>query len=155
MSWLYCFTDEGKGKGVIHMIVRLGPDEERIDVRVLRRYWENLTGARQIKIKHVGKSQRDNLASYLANQKRKKGLASELIFQSAITKWRWSSGWLPPRFTRSFGRFWAEWSVAPPTLRLKALGDWINACSEKGLIVDRPRINHTRSILKGLGGSPP
>ena len=110
MCWIYCFTDEGKGQGVIHMVIRLGKGEKRLDARTVRSYWENLTGARQIVIKPVSEAKKDDLASYLANQKKKRGLGCEFSYQSSVTKWRWSKGWLPKGFSKEFGRIWYQMS---------------------------------------------
>lgn len=130
MSWIYCFTNEGHG--VIHMIIRLGKGEKRIDVRVLRKYWESLTGARQLVIRHVAESQKEDLAAYLVNQKRKKGLGRELIFQnneiSAITRWKTSKGWLPLGFGKTFGRLWVQLIDAPDGIRYKLVNECLMRC---------------------------
>lgn len=115
--WIYVFTMEGKGKGVIHMVVRLGQGEKRIDVKDLRPYWEKLTGARQLVIKPVREAHKEDLADYLANQKKKVGLGREFIYQSGITKWGWSTGWLPKGSTKAFARLWACDKETPSDLK--------------------------------------
>jgi len=135
MCWIYCFTNEGHG--VIHMVIRLGKGEKRLDARTVRAYWENLTGARQIVIKHVKEHHKEDLASYLANQKHKNRLGKEFAYQnnqkSAVTRWRWSKGWIPKGFTKQFGRLWVSWSNAPGNLRLKVINDAINKAHVEGL----------------------
>lgn len=125
ICWLYCFTNEGKGRGVIHMVVRLKMKQKRLDADEVRAYWYSLTGAKQIKIKRVPESKKDDLALYLANQKNKRGLAKEMGYQSAVTRWRWSSGWLPAGFTRAFGRAWVRMGDIPFGLKLKQMSDFL------------------------------
>ena len=80
--WIYVFTDEGHG--VIHMIIRMGKNEPRIEVKVLRKYWEKIHKARQIKILYVRRPQ--DLAAYLADQRNKKRLGAELAWQDGIQR---------------------------------------------------------------------
>ena len=124
MCWIYCFTSEGTrkrvkpgakpGQGVIHMVVRLGKGEKRLDAVTVRKYWINLTGARQIVIKHVPESKKEDLASYLANQGEKNKISREFSYQnndfSSITQWRWSKGWLPRGFTKIFSKMYSQLS---------------------------------------------
>lgn len=126
VCWIYCFTNEGKGKGVLHMVLRLGMKQKRVDADELRAYWYSLTGATQMKIKRVPEVKKEDLALYLANQKNKRGMAKEMGYQSAVTRWRWSSGWLPKGFTREFGRAWVRLNGVPYGLKLKVLSDWLH-----------------------------
>ena len=129
----YCITNEGdpakiENLGVIHMIMRLGKNEKRMDVRKIRSHWQRLHKATQIKIKHVPQSQKGNLAAYLSDQRKLKGLGGEMAWQQDIVRWHWSKGWIPAGFTRQFGRVWARWMQTPPEVRDMAIKTWINAC---------------------------
>jgi len=126
ISWCYCFTKEGYG--VIHMIVRLGPGEKRISAKELRAYWENLTGAYQIRIDHVEDTTKFDLASYIADQRSKRKLGGELAWQDGIVRWRWSKGWLPKGFTKAFGRVWQRLRYISSGEREKAVSGWLAAC---------------------------
>lgn len=125
-SWCYCITSEGFG--VIHMILRLGKREKRLDVNEVRAHWVRLHKANQIKIKHVPESMKNNLAAYLGDQRGKRKLGGEMAWQDGIVRWRWSRGWLPQGFTRAFGRLWWSLLDISPGLREKAVCDWLNAC---------------------------
>lgn len=132
-SHCYCITSEGdhkkiKNPGVIHMIMRLGKNEERMDVRKLRSHWQKLHKATQLKIKHVPQSQKANLAAYLSDQRKLKSLGGEMAWQDGIVRWHWSTGWLPKGFTRAFGRTWAHWMSVPSEVRDMAIKTWLNAC---------------------------
>lgn len=124
--WIYVFTDEGHG--VIHMIIRMGKNEPRIDVKILRKYWEKIHSARQIKILHVRRPQ--DLAAYLADQRNKKRLGAELAWQDGIQRWRWSTGWLPKGFTRAFGRLWYRLRDSSPKVRELTIKTWLVRCHE-------------------------
>jgi hypothetical protein len=126
ICWLYCFTTEGKGMGVIHMVVRLLPRQKNIDVNVLRKYWKERTGASQLKIKRVPENRKDDLASYIANQKTKVGLACEMGYQSAVTRWRWSRGWIPKGYGKLKSKTWALLLNADPVDRVKASVDLLH-----------------------------
>jgi len=128
MCWIYCFTLEGHG--VIHMVVRLPMRSKNINVKVLRAYWQKLTGATQIRIVRVRESNKEDLADYLVNQKLKKGLGQEFAHQSSITRWHWSKGWLPKGFTKEFGRLWVDWIDAPDYIREWAVGSALAAAHE-------------------------
>lgn len=127
-TWCYCITSEGHG--VIHMILRLGKREKRLDVKEVRAHWVRLHKANQIKIKHVPESMKNNLAAYLGDQRRKRKLGGEMAWQDGIVRWHWSKGWLPQGFTRAFGRVWVRLMDISPGEREKAVYDWINACHE-------------------------
>ena len=127
----YGITREGKAKGVIHMIVRLGPWEKRMDVRVLRQHWQEMTGARQIKIVHVQEAMKENLAAYIADQRKKRSLAGEMAWQDYLEKWRWTTGWLPKGFTRNFGRVYSmcmEVHQDNPFIVQEVLNPWLQRC---------------------------
>jgi len=127
-SWCYCITNEGHG--VIHMIMRLGKREQRLDVKEVRAHWTRLHKANQIKIKHVPESMKNNLAAYLGDQRSKRSLGGEMAWQDGIVRWRWSKGWLPQGFTKAFGRVWVSLLDLSPGLREKAIYDWLHACHE-------------------------
>jgi hypothetical protein len=122
--WCYCFTDEGHG--VIHMILRLGPGERRLNVTRVRAHWDRLHGARQIRINAVKKGDEANLAAYIEKQAKIKKLGGEMAWQSSIIRWHWSKNWIPRGFTRKFGKFWATTQDLSLGERLKMLNDWIN-----------------------------
>lgn len=131
-SHCYCITNEGdptkiNNLGVIHMIMRLGKNEQRMDVRKLRSHWQKLHKATQIKIKHVPHSQKGNLAAYLSDQRKLKSLGGEMAWQNGIVRWHWSTGWIPKGFTRAFGRVWARLMTAPPKVREMLISNWLNA----------------------------
>jgi hypothetical protein len=121
--WIYCITSEGNG--VIHMILRLGKGESRLDIDVLREHWINLHKANQIKIKRVGKDP-EKLIAYISDQ-RKKGLAGEVAWQDKMVRWHWSKGWIPTGFTKQFGKFWYESFLAglDDITRTDLLRDWL------------------------------
>jgi len=125
-SWCYCWTDEGHG--VIHMVVRLGKGERRFNVTRVRAHWDKLHNARQIKIRPVKKETAVKLMSYIANQKKIKKMANEFMYQSSITRWGWSKGWIPKGFTKQFGKLWFSWLNADEKLRLKVVNDALQAC---------------------------
>lgn len=131
ICWLYCFTCEGKGQGVIHMVIRLKHRQKNVDVNELRDYWRSRTGAAQIKIKRVPESQKDNLASYLVNQKFKVGMACEMGYQSAVTRWRWSKGWIPKGFGKVKARAWAKMLDAPSEVRLSVCSSLLHKMYEQ------------------------
>ena len=140
------FTWEGKAQGVLHLIVRLPPGAKRYDARTLRAHWKNLTGATQLKIKYVPESEKENLAAYISDQRKLKGLAGEMCWQDQIKHWRWSPGWIPKGFTRAFGRVWHR--VAQSELEWlpdAVIADWIRCCA-----MDPDAINHPpRIMVKG------
>jgi len=112
------------------MVIRLGKGEKRWDVKAIRKEWQKLTTGRQLKIVHVSEDKVFNLVSYLANQKRKKGLGAEMSYQSAITRWRWSAGWIPRGFTKAFSRFWARVRDETPPDKEMLVRTWIQAVHE-------------------------
>ena len=123
----YGITREGKAKGVIHMIVRLGPKEKRMDVNELRAHWFKMTGAVQLKLVYVGRD-RKKLASYISDQRKKRGLAGEMAWQDYLDRWRWTTGWLPKGFTKAYPRVWVRLMQLPLEVAEKAISDWVNAC---------------------------
>jgi hypothetical protein len=125
-SWCYCITNEGYG--VIHMILRLGNGEKRLDVNEVRAHWIGLHNANQIRFEHVPEPMKNNLASYLADQRSKRRLGGEMAWQDNIIRWRWSNGWLPKGFTKAFGRLWWSLQDISHGQREKVIADWLNAC---------------------------
>lgn len=114
---------------MIHMVLRIHAHVKNLDVRALRRYWEKTHGAKQIRIVRVKHG--EDLASYLANQKRKNRMAKEMGYQSGVTRWRWSKGWIPKGFTKEFGRIWVRTQALTLGERLKMVSDCINQAHEK------------------------
>lgn len=127
ICWCYCFTNEGHG--VIHMVLRIHALAKNLDVRALRRYWKKSHKATQVRIIRVKHG--EDLASYLANQKRKNRMAKEMGYQSGVTRWRWSKGWIPKGFTQQFGRIWVRTQALTIGERLKIVSDCINLEHEK------------------------
>jgi len=127
ITWCYCFTNEGYG--VIHMVVRIHAHVKNLDVRALRRYWKKSHLATQIRIVRVKHG--EDLASYLANQKRKNRMAKEMGYQSGVIRWRWSKGWIPLGFTKEFGRIWVRTTALSLGERLKMVSDCINLAAVK------------------------
>lgn len=127
-AWAYCITKEGRGGGVIHMIIRLGKKEARLEVQDLREHWSTLTGARQIVIRRVQRARKAQLARYMSDQRRKKAVAGEVAFQDLMKRWRWSKGWLPVKWTRAFGRFWWHCRDMPPDVRDQLIVEWLRRC---------------------------
>ena len=105
------------------MIIRLNYKQKKIDVKKLREFWQKNHKAKQIRIEHVGK--RQVLASYMADQREKKKIGGEFAWQSIITRWSWSKGWIPKGFTKEFGRLWVQWIDAPEPIRQKVIRDTI------------------------------
>jgi hypothetical protein len=134
--WCYCFTDEGHG--VIHMVMRLGRGEKRLDVNEVRAHWQRLHKATQIRIDHIPESGKNNLSAYIADQRAKRRLGGEMAWQDDLIRWRWSKGWLPKGFTRAFGRLWYSLKDVAPGLREKVVGDWLHACHVDGERVQYP-----------------
>lgn len=129
ITWLHCITVEGHG--VVHMIIRLGHRTKNLDIKEVRAYWENLTGARQVNIKRVRDSHKKDLADYLANQKLKKSMGREMAYQgSSMVSWHWSKGWLPKGFTKAFARLWLSWIDAPDYIRDWAVSDALTRAYE-------------------------
>lgn len=125
------------------MVMRLGKNEKRMDVRKIRSHWQKLHKATQIKIKHVPESQKGNLAAYLSDQRRLKGLGGEMAWQNDIVRWHWSKGWIPKGFTRAFSRVWAQLMEVPLEGREKVIKHWINACH-----VDNEKVKNPPRMIK-------
>lgn len=147
-SWIYVITSEGLG--VIHMIIRLGKNEKRLDVKEERAWWEKVHKARQIKFLYVKKP--EDLAAYLADQRRKRSLGAELAWQDDLVRWRWSSGWLPKGFTRAFGRVWSRLMGESPGYRDMVIRTWLARCHEHPEEIARPpgTSKRTRTINNGI-----
>jgi hypothetical protein len=90
------------------MVVRLGHCQKNIDVKALRAYWKERTGASQVVIKRVPENKKEDLISYLANQKIKIGMSCELGYQSAVSRWRWSKGWIPKGYGKVKSKIWGK-----------------------------------------------
>jgi len=126
LSWCYCFTDEGYG--VIHMVLRRSKSGSRIDVKKLRRFWEKLHGATQIRIERVGDSEK--IAKYISDQRKKKKISGEFAWQETIIRWRWSKGWIPYQYTQTFGRTWVSWMNADEFKREKVIKEDVRIWDE-------------------------
>ena len=125
ITWLHCITCEGHG--VAHIVLRLSPRMKNLDIKEVRAYWENLTGARQVNIKRVRNCHKNDLADYLVNQKLKKGMAREFAYQgSSIMSWHASAGWLPKGYTKAFARLWLKIMDAPDHIREKEISISLN-----------------------------
>lgn len=121
---LHVATSEGNG--VLHIILRLGKGEKRLEIKPFRSWWYNYTGAKQIKILRVGKKR--DLARYIADQRYKKDIAGEFAWQDMIVSWGYSKGWLPKTFGKHFGRFWYKSRDAGMGQREMFLHDWLMRC---------------------------
>jgi len=139
--WCYCITTEGYG--VIHMIMRLGKGEQRLDVRKVRAHWIKLHKAVQIKIKYVPESMKNNLAAYLGDQRKLKSLSGEMAWQNGIVRWHWSKGWLPKGFTKAFGRVWYRLDVIPSEMRDILVKTWLLRCH-----IDAENVFHPPKIIR-------
>jgi hypothetical protein len=142
-SWCKCITSEGYG--VIHLALRLGLSEKRVDVKRIRAFWESVHKASQVRILVTTERDKLNLANYISDQRKKKGLAGEFLFQDQLVSWRCSRGWLPVGFTRAFGRFWWAMRDIAPTVRDSVLKEWLIECS-----FDPSRIPYRPIIKNGV-----
>lgn len=147
-TWAYCLTKEGRGRGVIHLVMRIGAEESRPEAIDLRSQWYALTGARQLRIERVKRP--DKLAPYMSDQRRGKRLAGELSFQDEILRWRWSRGWLPKGFIREYGRFFWRYAEINKELRDQAVKHWIRECHAEGSLVEAPFLEGGRRFDGGL-----
>jgi hypothetical protein len=135
--WCYVITDEGHG--VIHMIIRLGKNEKRLDVRDVRAHWQRLHRATQIRAEYVKEPL--SLAAYFADQRHKRKLSGELAWQDGIVRWRWSKGWLPKGFTRAFGRTFVRLLDLPSLVRELTIKTWLLRChGDPAQLLHPPRI---------------
>jgi hypothetical protein len=132
-----------EGNGVIHMILRLGRGESRLEIVPFRAWWKGLTGATQVKILRV--NNKKDLARYISDQRHKKALAGEFAWQDLIVTWGYSAGWLPPAFGKHFGRFWWKSRDAEMGKREMFLHDWLMRCYEdEKEVLYPPVIRHAR-----------
>jgi len=123
---LHVITSEGCG--VIHIIIRLGKEEKRIEIKKLREYWKKIHQASQIKIIKI--YNKEDVVKYIADQSRKKSMAAEMAWQDGIVSWGWSKGWLPKGFVRHFGRFWYRSRDAGLEQQERFLHGWLMRCFE-------------------------
>lgn len=121
---LHVATSEGNG--VLHIILRLGKGEKRLEIIPFRSWWYNYTGAKQVKIIRV--NNKKDLARYISDQRHKKSLAGEFAWQDGIVSWGYSKGWLPKAFGKHFGRFWHKSRDSPLGQREMFLHDWLMRC---------------------------
>jgi hypothetical protein len=68
-------------------------------------YWNTLGGGFTF-VRSVKESDKEGLANYLADQRRKRGMSKEMGCQSMMTSWNRLGKWLPAYWTRDFGRAW-------------------------------------------------
>lgn len=145
---LHVITNEGYG--VIHLVVRLGRGEKRIEIVPLRTWWIKTHRAKQIVILRV--TRREDLAKYISDQRHKKALAGEFAWQDGIVSWGYSKGWLPKSFGVAFGRFWHDTRDMEMVRREVHVHDWLLRCFEVEKenpgqsdwanveVLDRPRV---------------
>jgi len=145
----YAITDEGKGRGVIHLVLRLAPGKKRVSVVRARAMWKKLTGASQIVVRYVPESKKEDLAAYLADQRKCRKIAGEMAWQDEIVRWRWTTGWLPKGFTRAFGRVWHRYNEtlgdSLPWASDAVIVDWLKRCHQ-----DPDMVNHPPVITRGI-----
>jgi len=125
-SWCVCFTSEGHG--VIHLVLRIHQSEKRLDVKEVRKFWERVHKASQIKLLWVSDKDKENLANYISDQRKKKNIGTEFLWQDQMISWKWSKGWLPLGFAKAFGRFWWHYRDCTPILRTQLLKEWLIEC---------------------------
>jgi len=126
----------GEGHGVIHIILRLGPGEKRLEIKPFRTWWAQYHKAVQIRIEKVGNVK--ELARYISDQRHKKNIAGEFAWQDDIISWGWSKGWLPAGFTKHFGRYWHKSREASMGQREAFLHGWLLRCFEDPQEIRRP-----------------
>ena len=147
-SIAYCYAITSEGYGVIHMVIRFENPKERIDAKILRNYWQATHQATQLKIVKVTQSKAQKLANYIADQRRLRGLGTEMAFQNELLRWRYNRRWLPVGFSRQFGRYYqkARYQNNIPQPGVEQFCRlWIRECHEKGIITLMPM------ITKGCG----
>lgn len=128
-----------EGNGVLHIILRLGKGEKRLEIKPFRSWWFNYTGAKQVKIVRV--NNKKDLAVYISDQRHKKALAGEFAWQDLIVSWGYSKGWLPKAFGKHFGRFWWRSRDADMGQREMFLHDWLLRCyDDPGEVVCPPSV---------------
>jgi hypothetical protein len=143
-SFCYCITSEGYG--VVHLVLRLHKTEKRLEIDEVREYWKKLHNAVQMKIVRVSENQKQSLAEYITDQRKKQKVGTEFIFQDKMIYWRFSKGWLPLHFTRHFGRFWFRFR-AFPTLRAQLLKEWLIECHyDPSKVVKSPGLSITGEV---------
>ena len=144
---LHVITTEGHG--VIHLIIRIAKGEKRLEVTKLREHWKRLHNATQIRAEYVKNP--ENLANYLKDQRKKKRMAAEMMYQPGISSWGYSKGWLPRAFSRAFGRFWHQWAIHPAALRDEFLKGWLLASFEDSENVNkRPYVDRHGGVIGGF-----
>lgn len=130
--WIYCFTDEGHG--VIHMVVRLGMRSKMMKHKEISDAWLRIHKASVVVIKPVKNGTAKTLANYIADQRKLRGLGSEMSYQQTIMRWRWCKGWIPKGFMQKFGKFWYQWNASGFSSwdRDNALKNWVREEYAKG-----------------------
>lgn len=132
-----------EGHGVIHIILRLGKGENRLEIKPFRAWWRSYHKATQVRIVRI--NNKIDLARYISDQRHKKKLAGEFAWQDCIVSWGYSAGWLPKGFTPHFGRFWHKSRDADMGKREMFLHDWLMRCYEQpSEITNPPRIKTRR-----------
>lgn len=139
-TFCYCLTSEGHG--VIHMVLRLGSGEKRLDVNELRSYWIKTHKAQQLKLIKIRQANHTKLANYIADQRRRRKLGSEMAYQDQIIRWKYSRGWIPTHFAKEFGRYYfrCKQKNVPDNVMLSQLKPWLTTCHQKSKIVPHPKI---------------
>jgi hypothetical protein len=115
------FTDEGGG--VVHIVVRQGMKQKRIDKEELDLYLVETLGCGFCDIKRV--YNKEGLANYLADQRAKRGMANEMGRQTLMTKYNYFGNWLPPGWLKKFRRAWYRTNGMRLVERLDLFNSWI------------------------------
>jgi hypothetical protein len=142
-SHLHVTTNEGFG--VIHIVLRLGNDEPRLEIVPFRDWWFQYHKATQCKIVQVRHEKMD-LCRYISDQRHKKGLAGEMAWQDDIVSWGYSKGWLPKGFGKQFGRFWWKSRDASMGDREKMVYPWLLRC-----YLDEEEMKYPPVVRSGRG----
>jgi hypothetical protein len=127
-------VETNEGNGVIHLLIRLGKKEKRLDAKKEKEFWYHLTGADHVKFLPV--KDKNGMANYMSNQT-KMSVGREFLHQDQIMRWWWTKGWIPTGFTKAFGRVWHDWRDEESWVIKTVIETWLLACHE-----DPARIHH-------------
>jgi hypothetical protein len=105
------------------MIIRLLKGMKELKYEDLNGYWQSRHKAFCL-IKRV--TNPEGLASYISDQRKRKGMSVEMSSQEQIIRWRMGTGWVPVGFMKAFGKFWFETgSNLDDPFRTEVVRDWI------------------------------
>lgn len=143
IQWVYCITEEGLG--VIHMIVRRAKGRKFIK-KPIAEYWQKTHKAfmdlRRVKNKK-------GLADYLADQRHKSDIATEMFNQPSLVRYRCGTGWVPKGYMKIFGRFWHNFRDVPPLVRDQVLREWLFAIDDDIKNIEKvPYINRDGVLIR-------